>query len=206
MNGTGVSARKTVPRNSGDGQPRTGPETAPMKKESSTRKLLQSGIIFTVIMFLTNLIYYLFQAVISRALENSPGEFGLMNNTVTLIGFLGLPLGIATQAVTHYVALSFLLFAIGVTGVLIRRNLLTVLMSIELILNAVNINLMAFSRMPSISFVTRMVSSSIAVPIALASPFLMDSLYKSIPPTSLDLPLLLFSLIIVSMISFTSII
>ena len=34
--------------------------------------------------------------------------------------------------VTHYVALSFLLFAIGVTGVLIRRNLLTVLMSIEL--------------------------------------------------------------------------
>ena len=75
-----------------------------MKKESSARKLLQSGIIFTVIMFLTNLIYYLFQAVISRALENSPGEFGLMNNTVTLIGFLGLPLGIATQAVTHYVA------------------------------------------------------------------------------------------------------
>ncbi len=48
--------------------------------------------------------------------------------------------------VTHYVALSFLLFAIGVTGVLIRRNLLTVLMSIELILNAANLNLIAFSR------------------------------------------------------------
>jgi len=48
--------------------------------------------------------------------------------------------------VTHYVALSFVLFSIGVTGVLIRRNLLTVLMSIELILNAANLNLIAFSR------------------------------------------------------------
>ncbi|MCC6133453.1 MAG: NADH-quinone oxidoreductase subunit NuoK [Acidobacteria bacterium] len=47
---------------------------------------------------------------------------------------------------THYVGLSFLLFSIGVTGVLIRRNLLTVLMSIELMLNAVNLNLIAFSR------------------------------------------------------------
>ena len=48
--------------------------------------------------------------------------------------------------IAHYVTLSFLLFVIGVVGVLVRRNLLTVLMSIELILNAVNINLVAFSR------------------------------------------------------------
>ena len=48
--------------------------------------------------------------------------------------------------IAHYVTLSFLLFVIGVVGVLVRRNLLTVLMSIELILNAVNINLIAFSR------------------------------------------------------------
>jgi NADH-quinone oxidoreductase subunit K len=46
----------------------------------------------------------------------------------------------------HYLTLSFLLFTIGIVGVLIRRNLLTVLMSIELILNAVNLNLIAFSR------------------------------------------------------------
>jgi NADH-quinone oxidoreductase subunit K len=46
----------------------------------------------------------------------------------------------------HYVGLSFVLFTIGVVGVLVRRNLLTVLMSIELMLNAVNINLVAFSR------------------------------------------------------------
>ncbi|HUM02506.1 MAG TPA: NADH-quinone oxidoreductase subunit NuoK [Thermoanaerobaculia bacterium] len=47
---------------------------------------------------------------------------------------------------THYLALSFLLFVLGVVGVLARRNLLTVLMSIELMLNAVNLNLVAFSR------------------------------------------------------------
>lgn len=46
----------------------------------------------------------------------------------------------------HYLGLSIVLFAIGVVGVLVRRNLLTVLMSIELMLNAVNINLVAFSR------------------------------------------------------------
>lgn len=47
---------------------------------------------------------------------------------------------------THYLALSFLLFVLGIVGVLVRRNLLTVLMSIELMLNAVNLNLVAFSR------------------------------------------------------------
>jgi len=46
----------------------------------------------------------------------------------------------------HFVGLSFVVFTIGVVGVLVRRNLLTVLMSIELMLNAVNINLVAFSR------------------------------------------------------------
>lgn len=46
----------------------------------------------------------------------------------------------------HYLAVSACLFSIGVTGVLLRRNLVVVLMSIELILNAVNINLVAFSR------------------------------------------------------------
>ena len=48
-------------------------------------------------------------------------------------------------SIAHYITLSFVLFSIGIVGVLLRRNLLTVLMSIELILNAVNINLIAFS-------------------------------------------------------------
>ena len=47
--------------------------------------------------------------------------------------------------VTQYVLLSALLFCIGIYGVLARRNGVLVLMSIELMLNAVNINLVAFS-------------------------------------------------------------
>lgn len=48
-------------------------------------------------------------------------------------------------ATTHYLALSLALFAIGLFGIAARRNLITVLMSIELVLNAVNLNLIAFS-------------------------------------------------------------
>lgn len=44
-----------------------------------------------------------------------------------------------------YLMLSATLFAIGMIGVVIRRNMITVLMAIELMLNAVNINLIAFS-------------------------------------------------------------
>lgn len=50
---------------------------------------------------------------------------------------------VSTEA---YLMLSLALFTVGVIGVLIRRNVIMVLMSIELILNAVNINLMVFSR------------------------------------------------------------
>lgn len=47
---------------------------------------------------------------------------------------------------SYYLYLSTALFTIGVVGVLTRRNMVIILMSIELILNAVNINLVAFSR------------------------------------------------------------
>lgn len=46
----------------------------------------------------------------------------------------------------HYSLLSAALFMIGVIGVLARRNIIIVFMSIELILNAVNINLIALSQ------------------------------------------------------------
>ena len=46
----------------------------------------------------------------------------------------------------HFLMLSFLLFVVGVAGVLSRRNIIIIFMSIELILNAVNINMVAFSR------------------------------------------------------------
>jgi NADH-quinone oxidoreductase subunit K len=47
----------------------------------------------------------------------------------------------------HYLVLGAALFLLGVIGVLTRRNVVIVLMSIELILNAVNLNLVAFSRL-----------------------------------------------------------
>jgi NADH-quinone oxidoreductase subunit K len=50
-------------------------------------------------------------------------------------------------SITHYLVLSLALFTIGVIGVVTRRNVIIILMSIELILNAVNINLVAFSRL-----------------------------------------------------------
>jgi NADH-quinone oxidoreductase subunit K len=46
---------------------------------------------------------------------------------------------------THYMLLSAGLFIIGIIGVMVRRNLIIIFMSIELMLNAVNINLVAFS-------------------------------------------------------------
>jgi NADH-quinone oxidoreductase subunit K len=50
-------------------------------------------------------------------------------------------------SIEHYLVLSLALFAIGVGGVLLRRNVIVMLMSIELMLNAVTINLVAFSRL-----------------------------------------------------------
>jgi NADH-quinone oxidoreductase subunit K len=46
----------------------------------------------------------------------------------------------------HYLALAAALALIGTIGVLTRRNIVVILMSLELILNAVNLNLVAFAR------------------------------------------------------------
>jgi len=46
----------------------------------------------------------------------------------------------------YYLILSAVVFAVGVIGVLIRRNLIVILMSIELMLNAVNLTFITFSR------------------------------------------------------------
>ena len=47
----------------------------------------------------------------------------------------------------HYLVVAAALFVIGTIGVITRRNVVVILMSIELILNAVNLNLVAFSRL-----------------------------------------------------------
>jgi NADH-quinone oxidoreductase subunit K len=49
-------------------------------------------------------------------------------------------------SLNHYLVLSGLLFAIGTAGVFLRRNLITVLLSIEIMLNAVNLTFVAVGR------------------------------------------------------------
>ena len=46
----------------------------------------------------------------------------------------------------HYLIVSAILFAIGTAGVFLRRNLITILLSIEIMLNAVNLTFIAFAR------------------------------------------------------------
>src|SRR6267378_4105071 len=50
--------------------------------------------------------------------------------------------------ISYYIFVAIALFCIGVVGVLTRRNVIIVFMCIELMLNAVNLLLVAFSRMP----------------------------------------------------------
>ena len=50
-----------------------------------------------------------------------------------------------TVGLEHYLTVSALLFAMGLMGVIVRRNLLVIYMSLELMLNAANLALVAFS-------------------------------------------------------------
>jgi NADH-quinone oxidoreductase subunit K len=47
---------------------------------------------------------------------------------------------------SHYLIVSAILFALGTTGVFLRRNLITILLSVEIMLNAVNLTFVAFGR------------------------------------------------------------
>lgn len=51
--------------------------------------------------------------------------------------------------ITYYITLSMILFCIGVAGVLTRRNVIIIFMCVELMLNSVNLLLVAFSKMHS---------------------------------------------------------
>ena len=51
-----------------------------------------------------------------------------------------------TVPLSYYVALSAVVFLIGLLGVLVRRNVIIILLSVELMLNATNINFVAFSQ------------------------------------------------------------
>lgn len=53
--------------------------------------------------------------------------------------------------IKYYIAFALTLFTIGVVGVLVRRNAIIIFMCVELMLNAVNVLLVAFSKMHSAS-------------------------------------------------------
>jgi len=71
-------------------------------------------------------------------------------------------------SLAHYLALAAVLFGIGLFGVLTRRNAVGILMSIELMFNAVNINLVAFNRFVTPADFTGQIFSIFVIVIAAA--------------------------------------
>ena len=71
-------------------------------------------------------------------------------------------------SLTHYLALAVILFGIGMFGVLTRRNAVGILMSIELMFNAVNINLVAFNRYVTPTDFTGQIFSIFVIVVAAA--------------------------------------
>jgi NADH:ubiquinone oxidoreductase subunit K len=71
-------------------------------------------------------------------------------------------------SLAHYLALAAILFGIGMFGVLTRRNAVGILMSIELMFNAVNINLVAFNRYVTPADFTGQIFSIFVIVVAAA--------------------------------------
>jgi len=85
-----------------------------------------------------------------------------------------------TVGLEHYLVVSALLFSLGLLGVILRRNILVIYMSLELMLNAGNLALVAFSRFTNnldgqivVFFVITVAAAEVAVGLAL-----MVALYR----------------------------
>ena len=79
-----------------------------------------------------------------------------------------------TIGLEHYLVVSVLLFVLGVAGVIVRRNLLVTYMSLELMLNAANLALVAFSRFTNnldgqimVFFIITVAAAEVSVGLAL---------------------------------------
>ena len=79
-----------------------------------------------------------------------------------------------TVGLEHYLTVSALLFSLGLMGVLIRRNLLVIYMSLELMLNAANLAFVAMSRFTNnlngqvmVLFIITVAAAEVAVGLAL---------------------------------------
>ena len=93
----------------------------------------------------------------------------------------------------HYLLVSGLLFAIGLTGVVMRRNVIVIFMSLELMLSAANLSLVAFSRfglvdgLPNyngqalVFFIITVAAAEVAVGLAI-----IVALYRARQTTSVD--------------------
>lgn len=73
-----------------------------------------------------------------------------------------------TIGLEHYLILSAILFCIGLVGVFTRRNAVVILMCIEIMLNAVNITLVAFSRYVTPELLTGQVFAIFVMAVAAA--------------------------------------
>jgi NADH-quinone oxidoreductase subunit K len=76
--------------------------------------------------------------------------------------------------IEHYLTVSIILFCLGLLGVIVRRNLLVVYMGLELMLNAANLALVAFSRFNNdldgqvfVFFIITVAAAEVAVGLAL---------------------------------------
>ncbi len=98
-----------------------------------------------------------------------------------MLNYKGIP-------INHYILLSAALFTIGVLGVLYRRNAIIILMSIELMLNAVNLLLVAFSTFRSdasaqvfVFFIMAVAAAEVAVGLAI-----LMMIYRNVRTTDID--------------------
>ena len=98
-----------------------------------------------------------------------------------MLTYKGIPLN-------HYLLLSAALFTIGVLGVLYRRNAIIIFMSIELMLNAVNLLLVAFSTFRSdasaqvfVFFIMAVAAAEVAVGLAI-----VVMMYRNIKSVDID--------------------
>jgi NADH-quinone oxidoreductase subunit K len=92
-----------------------------------------------------------------------------------------------------YVAVSAALFALGVVAIVVRRNILYVLMGIEMILNAANINFVAFNRFNGDGLEGRMFAIFVIIlaaaeaAVALAIVLNVFHLFNTVKPAEADL-------------------
>ncbi len=97
------------------------------------------------------------------------------------------------MGVGAYVAVSAALFALGIVCIVSRRNILYVLMGIEMILNAANINFVAFNRFNGDGLEGRMFAIFVIIlaaaeaAVALAIVLNVYQLFKSLKPGDVDL-------------------